>query len=216
MDRTITVKGTGKVSTKPDLILLTMTLSSKAETYEQTMELATKAVESLQQAVQACDFKADDLKTTDFSVDADYENSHDNTGNYHSQFVGYVCTQRTKIEFDLDTERLASVIHKITNSSSDPQLSIQFTIKDKDALSDELLVNAAENAKRRAKLLTEAAGSTLGNLLKIDYTWDDQHVFSPTHVSLRKESFHAAAEIPQLQPDTIDLNDTATFTWGIE
>jgi len=50
MERTITVKGTGKVSAKPDLIVVRMDLSSRAVRYEETMSGAALAVTRLQRS----------------------------------------------------------------------------------------------------------------------------------------------------------------------
>jgi len=44
MNRTITIKGTGKISVKPDLIIITMRLESHDNNYEKTMKLAAESV----------------------------------------------------------------------------------------------------------------------------------------------------------------------------
>ncbi|TCI48087.1 MULTISPECIES: SIMPL domain-containing protein [unclassified Exiguobacterium] len=216
MERTITVKGTGKVSAKPDLIVVKMELTSKAVRYEETMNEAATAVARLQKALGQAGFDKTALKTTDFSIDTDYESYRDEDGNYKSRFRGYVCEQRTKLEFDLDTKRLSDVIQSVTNSMADPKLSIKFTIKDSDVVSDALLASAAESALHRAELLTKAAGAKLGELKRIDYTWAELHLYSPTNLVFHEEVFHSQASMPELQPDDIDLSDTATFVWAIE
>ncbi|TCI51448.1 MULTISPECIES: SIMPL domain-containing protein [unclassified Exiguobacterium] len=216
MERTITVKGTGKVSAKPDLIVVKMELTSKAVRYEETMNEAATAVARLQKVLGQAGFDKTALKTTDFSIDTDYESYRDEDGNYKSRFRGYVCEQRTKLEFDLDTKRLSDVIQSVTNSMADPKLSIKFTIKDSDVVSDALLASAAESALHRAELLTKAAGARLGELKRIDYTWGELHLYSPTNLVFHEEVFHSQASMPELQPDDIDLSDTATFVWAIE
>lgn len=207
MDRTITVKGTGKVSAKPDLIVVKMELTSKAVRYEDTMNLAATAVTRLQKAIELAGFEKTALKTTDFSIDTDYESYRDKQGNYKSRFRGYACQQKTKLEFPLDTTQLSAVIEHVSNSLAEPKLSISFTIKDADTIQDELLASAAANARHRAELLAKGAGATLGDLLQIDY--------SPTRLTLHDEILYSEAAMPELEPDEIDLSDSATFVWAI-
>ena len=44
--------------------------------------------------------------------------------------------------------------------------------------SEELLINATENAKTKAEILCKVSGYALGQLLKIDYSLGELNVFS--------------------------------------
>lgn len=215
MDRTITVKGKGKVSAKPDLIVVKMDLTSRAARYEETMKEAAVAMNRLQKAIEQAGFEKSSLKTSDFSIDIENERYRDKHDNYKSRFKGYVCRQMTKLEFPLDMNQLSRAIEQVSNSLAEPKLSISFTIKDVDAVQDELLESAAANARHRAELLVKGAGSTLGNLLQIDYTWGEIHLYSPTRVSLGEETLYSEASMPNLEPDDINLTDSAKFVWEI-
>ncbi|WP_214693782.1 MULTISPECIES: SIMPL domain-containing protein [unclassified Exiguobacterium] len=216
MERTITVKGTGNVSSRPDLIVIHMDLVTKAPRYEETMTDAANAVAQLQKAIVRAGFEKKDLKTSDFSIDTEYERYQDKHNNYRSRFVGYVCKQKTRLEFPLDTSKLSDAIEQISQSRANPVLSIRFTMKDPNAIEDQLLVNAAENAKKRAELLANGAGATLGDLLQIDYTWGEIHVFSPTSVLYSQDVVYSESRMPEIEPDDIDVSDTATFVWSLK
>lgn len=77
MNRLITVKGTGKLSIKPDLIIITMELESHRYDYEETLKHATKSINTLQETIQSVGFDKKDLKTTDFNVNTHYESYRD-------------------------------------------------------------------------------------------------------------------------------------------
>lgn len=216
MERKITVKGTGNVSSRPDLIVIHMDLVSKAPRYEDTMTEAASAVSHLQKAITRAGFDKTDLKTSDFSIDTEYESYRDRDENYRSRFVGYVCKQKTKLEFTLDTSKLSDVIEQISQSRANPKLSIRFTMKDPNAIEDQLLVSAAENAKKRAELLAKGAGAELGDLLQIDYTWGEIHLFSPTNVLYSQDVVYSESRMPELEPDDIDVSDSATFVWSLK
>ena len=57
MERTITVKGTGRVHVKPDYIVLSMSLKAQDVEYAKAMELAAERLEQLRNAVAAVGFK---------------------------------------------------------------------------------------------------------------------------------------------------------------
>ena len=51
MARTITVKGIGKVSAKPDYVVFSMTLKSKHKDYDKAMDMATISSNSMKRCV---------------------------------------------------------------------------------------------------------------------------------------------------------------------
>lgn len=216
MERTITVKGTGNVSSRPDLIVIHMDLVTKAPRYEETMTEAANAVAQLQKAIVRAGFEKKELKTSDFSIDTLYDQYRDKDKNYRSRLIGYACRQKMKVEFPLDTSKLSDAIEQISQCRANPLLSIRFTMKDPNAIEDQLLINAAENAKKRAELLAKGAGATLGDLLQIDYTWGEIHVFSPTSVLYSQDVVYSESRMPEIEPDDIDVSDTATFVWSLK
>ena len=102
MARTITVKGIGKVSAKPDYIVISLNLESRHADYGKAMELAADSIQNLNEALAAVGFEKQSVKTTNFNVRTDYSNERDRTGNYKRVFNGYVVTHNLKIEFDMN------------------------------------------------------------------------------------------------------------------
>jgi uncharacterized protein YggE len=216
MNRTITIKGTGKISVKPDLIIITMRLESHDNNYEKTMKLAAESVNNLQNAIVNAGFNKADLKTTNFNIRTHYESYRDKDNNYKSRFDGYICEQGLKLEFDFNTGILSKVLSAIGKAPVEPNLNIQFSVKDKDAVSEELLVRAAENAKKKAEILTKASNATLGDLISIDYNWGDFYLYSNTNYNVEDKCLAFKASAPDIEPDDIDVSDTVTFVWEIK
>ena len=216
MNRTITVKGTGSISVKPDLTVLTLELKSHQHDYDKTMELAAESVKTLQDAVESVGFDKKDLKTTSFNISTKYESYRDKDMNYLNRFNGYLCEQGLKIEFDFDMKILSKVLTAIAKTSLDPQLNIQFSVKDKSVVSEELLINATENARRKAEVLARAAGVSLGDLISIDYNWGELHLYSQTSYALRENRLNMdLLSSPDVVPDDIAVNDTVIYVWEI-
>lgn len=95
-----------------------------------------------------------------------------------------------------------------------PEISIRFSVKDKNKISDDLLQDAAKNAMHRAKILCEALGAKLGTLIDISYNWGEINIYSETRYD--SEECLCESVIDTFTPDDIDFEDTATFVWEIE
>jgi len=219
MPRTITVKGMGRVTTSPDYVVISMSLMAQDNDYEETMELAAKKIEYLNASLEEIGFEKKSVKTTNFNVRTDYERVKDRSGNYKSVFNGYICSHRLKVEFDFDTKRLAQTLYAISKCLAEPELSISFTVKDPSAVNKELLKSATINAKEKAQILCEASGVELGQLLTIDYNWGELNIVSHTDYMLEEKCMAmpvgGLADI-EIEPDDIDVSDTATFVWEIK
>ena len=217
MTKTITVKGVGNVSVKPDLIVVSMKLATEDIEYEKTMELAAKRISLIKDSLEKIGFEKNSVKTTDFKVRTNYESVKDKNGNYKSVFKGYVCNHSLKVEFDFDTKMLARVLSAISESLAKPEFSISFTVKDPSAVNSELLKSAVKNAKEKAEILCSASGVKLGELVSIDYNWGEINLYSDTNYEVGDRFMAKAACLSNIdiQPDDIKTSDTATLVWEI-
>lgn len=214
--RTITVKGIGAVSVKPDLIVLGLSMETAEYEYDAAMKAAAEKIDFLNKALEAAGFEKKSAKTADFRVRADYDRLNDGKGNYTSVFMGYKCRHELKIEFDFDTKRLAKALSEISECIAKPEISIDFTVKDSSAVGGELLKAAAKNAREKAEILCAASGAKLGDLLSIDYNWGELHLYSATDYDVEgKCLMMGAADDMDIEPEEIKARDTATFEWEI-
>ena len=214
--RTITVKGIGAVSVKPDLIVLRLSMETAEYEYDAAMKAAAEKIDFLNKALEAAGFEKKSAKTADFRVRADYDRLNDGKGNYTSVFMGYKCRHELKIEFDFDTKRLAKALSEISKCIAKPEISIDFTVKDSSAVSGELLKAAVKNAREKAEILCAASGAKLGDLLSIDYNWGELHLYSATDYDVEgKCMMLSAADDMDIEPEEIKARDTATFAWEI-
>lgn len=219
MNRTITIKGIAKLSPKPDQTVVSLMLKTVHADYDKAMDEAAKHLEQLRSAIAEIGFTKDDLKTTSFDVGTAYENERDENGNYKQIFVGYRVTHGLKLEFDFDSQRLSKVLGAIAVCIAEPELNVQFTVKDKEAVDAALLQSACANAKAKAEILTKASGVTLGELVSIDYNWSELHLFSQTQYDMEDDCMRMGSAAPtsiEIEPDDIDISDSVTFVWEIK
>ena len=220
--RTITVRGVGKASVKPDLIVINISIESKRREYSEAFKRAGEKIEALRQAIINSGFDEKDLKTTDFKVDTVEKDTKDRYGNWQSVFDGFRCSHKLKLEFDFDTEKLGKVLDNLSKCDGRPNFKINFSLKDPSVISDELLISATENAKNKAEVICKASNVELGELLSINYNWTDVNIFSNTDLTFDDYrefgecSFGSSALAEDMEPDDIEASDSASFVWEIK
>lgn len=216
-DRVITVKGVGSAKVKVDYIVVTLVLKSINEDYDETMIVESQKLNAVTDCLIKAGFDKKDIKTADFKVGTQHESIRDENGNYREMFKGYQCYHKLKISFDYDVSLLNKVLSAISKSASKPKVNISFTVKDQNAVSEELLKSACQDAKRKANILCEASGYRLGQLLKIDYNWSEVYYESRTEFdapSFLRQRYFCEEDI-DIEPEDIDASDSAEFIWEI-
>ena len=220
MDRIIRVTGKGQISVKPDLIRLMLTLEDTRETYEATLEQSGKQVELLKDCFEQVGFQRTDLKTLNFHVDTEYESYQDEDKSWKQRFKGYKFIHSMKIEFDADNKRLGQVLYALAHAAVRPEFRINYTIKDTEAAKNQLHGKAISDSKEKARVLTEAAGVKLGEIVTIDYSWDEiAFVAEPMRKNMLAMGVSSARNSDSynidIEPDNINVSDTVTVVWQI-
>ena len=218
MNRTITVTGTGKLKLRPDYTVVSLSLKAADMLYDRAMDKAASQQAQLHKALAAVGFAKEDLKTTDFQVNTEYESERDQNGNYRQKFAGYCVRHRLKAEFPLDTAYLSKILGAISSCIAEPELDIRFTVRDSNAVNAALLESACANAKTKEEILARASGASLALLLYIDYSFREQDLYSPTRYGAENTHMMKACTAPSsiaIEPDDIDVSDSVTFVWEL-
>ena len=212
MDRTITLRGVGRVRQRPDQVELTLTLTAENVRYDEAMDAAAGQLDALRDALAAIGYDRDSLRTAGFDVSTRYDYRHDDSS--ARIFLGYTCTQSLRLVLPFDAARLGRTLSAISACPADPELNVRFTVADPAALSDRLLRSAAESARQKAEVLATASGVSLGRLMKVWYNWGDRDFASPTAFAVGNGLMRSKASL-DFTPEDVDLTDQATFTWEI-
>lgn len=212
----ITVKGVGTVKTKPDCVIILLSLNVVDKDYTAAVNKANEKIEKLQSALSAECYAKDDLKTLNFNVSTEYDYVQKN-GRNERVFRGYNCSYSLKLGFDFTAKTLANTLTAIANSGADAEFSIRFTVKEPEKVSEALLASATENARKKAEILCKASGKVLGELVSIDYNWSEISVYSDSNYALAAapRMMKAEACVPEFTPDDINSSDSVAFVWEI-
>ena len=215
MERTIRVKGKGKISVKPDTIKITIKAEGLCWNYDETIEQSTQDTRILRDALKNAGLDPKDLKTTYFSIDSKYESYHDKNNDYKDRFVGYEYEHRTYIKFKNDNKILGKVLYELAHCDVKVKFDIKYTVKDKEKVKNDLLEKAVEDSTTKAKVLAKASGVKLKEILNIDYSWGEIEIYSSPMDDWMVCEAALSYDI-DIEADDIDVQDTVTITWTIE
>lgn len=217
--QTLTVTGTGKKSLKPDLITVSLTLSSQNADYSALTLIEAEKSDELTKALTNLGFDKSDIKTSAFNVKTEYENYEDENRTWKRRFTGYSVNHSLSLSFDYDMKLLNEVISALSScKKADPVFSVGFEIKDKDSASDSLLKAAVKDAERKASAIAEAAGLTLTKIKSIVYGDEEPPFASPATLKRAAgtaELYRGAAEI-DITPEDILSEMKVTVVWSAE
>lgn len=217
--REMRVTGRGRISVKPDRIRLMLTLSDVKKDYDKALKEASAKSTELQKAFCGCGFSEEDLKTVNFSVDAEYTGYSDKDGNWKQRFVGYRFNQMLKIEFPLDNDRLGQILYALAKSGVKSEFRIQYTVSNPEACRNELLGKAVSDAKEKAAILAEASGVKLGAIQTIDYSFGTMEIYSePVNFRSMKVAESCCEDNAygmNIVADDIQLDDNVTVSFEI-
>ena len=137
---------------------------------------------------------------------------------YKRRFDGYKYTHVLKVEFDSDNKRLGKILYALANCSLNPEFRIGYTVKDPEAVKNELLGKAVQDAVAKAGVLAGAAGLKLGEIQSMDYSWGrvDFEVYPMDKCLAEPMRADGGSSYDlDIEPDDIEVQDTVTVVWEI-
>ena len=213
---TVRVTGKGVLHLKPDTTRISLTLTGVDPAYADALAHCEADTQAVRDALAALGFSKDDLKTLQFSVDAEYEGCDDH-GVYKNRFVGFRYRHACKVEFASDNALLGRVLYALAHGAAQPELSIAYTVRDAEAAKNRLIDAAVSDARAKAQVLAEAAHVALGEILSIDYARSEADLaVRPMQRNLLMKAEAADASYRfDIEPDDIEASDTVTIVCRI-
>lgn len=220
MERIIRVTGRGRMNVKPDTIELNIFVNKVYPEYAEAMAASAKMTETLKAAAERAGFDPQELKTTGFSVNTNYEGVYDEKGNWQNKFAGYRYNHNLALRFEADNAKLGKILRELSDCGADAEFSINHTVKDPEPVRNELLAKAVQDSRAKAEVLAVSSGVSLGKIISVDYSWGEMEIYNRTadrmtlggaaKIAINEESFDM-----DFEADDIRLQDTVTVIWEI-
>lgn len=211
--RTLTVRGRGTVSADPDLTVLSFGVVGRDPSYSSSVEELNGRVEALREDLEAAGVERSRLKTTSFDVRDDRRYDRD-TGKH--VFLGYEASHRLRLEIPFDKELLNGVLTRVAQSASEAAVTISFDVSDLESLRRGAMRAAVADAREGARVLVEASGATLGEILSIDYSYVEIRTSRLSYEFADAGAmYEASAPAPDVEPEALDAEEGVTVVWEI-
>ena len=220
MTRTITVTGKSNVKASPDRTRIGLNLKATLPEYDKCLERSVEDMNVIVECIKKFGFERKELKSSGFEINRKTEGYRDKHNDWKQRFVGYEYTQDLSFSFENDNKRLGKLLYALAHLSIIPEINISYFCSDSEAVKDMLLESAIRDAKKKAELLTVAAGVRLCRILNIDYSWIEV-AFESDNMrfcqSLEPEIKCAAGAYDvDFEPDDVSASDSVRITFEIE
>ena len=205
-DRELTVQGQGRASGVSDTALISLGARTEPMT---TAEAATAAmaenINKVIEAVKALGIAEEDLKTTDLSVQPEY-----NFNRGERELAGYAAQQTLEVKAR-EPERIGEIVAAATREGANQTGGVRYETADEEALQLEAQQQAIADAKQKAEALAEALGVRLGGVKKFESSGGE----GPVPLYLEADT-RASETAPQTPTGTQEVSAVVTITYTFE
>jgi uncharacterized protein YggE len=205
-ERILTVQGEARIKAEPDQIVVNIKLTGKSKTIFESSQTLLRKLEHFYKDVDVLGFKREEMKTKGIEIEEEI-----NYLDSKRKFLGYLAITRIKLRFDFDKQRLVQVLNALGSSRSEPELRLEFTLKDIEPFRKQLLEKAIQNATANATVLASASNVRLGNIIQIYYGKLD--------INIRNMALGVTVGVDydefDIQPESLSLEDKVGVVWEI-
>jgi hypothetical protein len=196
-DKTITVTGTGSVTSVPDRATFTFTVETRGKTATSALAQNNDAATAVIAAVKGTGVPAANIQTSQVALMQ--QSSQDGTS-----IVGYIASNTITVKTDLP--RSGKVVDAAVNAGATGFGGPMLSRSDEPELYREALKKAVEDSKLKAQALADAAGLKLGAVQSVT----EGTASMPVPIAARLSD---AGGVP-IEPGTQETQGTVTATYA--
>lgn len=172
MTATVSVNGTGLVTTTPDAASISVGVNVIQGTLTEAQALASTQMTAVIDALKAAGIEAKDIQTTNYSVNIiqDYD-----TNGYPARITGFQVNNQANV-IVRDLTKLGAILDTAVAEGANSIYGISFMVSDTAAATSQARKLAIENATRKAEEIAAATGSTLGRIISVSESYSSYPV----------------------------------------
>ncbi|GIX48172.1 MAG: SIMPL domain-containing protein [Candidatus Tectimicrobiota bacterium] len=201
--RTLTVTGTGRVSVRPDMAQVSAGVVSHGATAAAALADNSRLMRQILEGLAAFGIPEADVQTSQVAIVPQYER-----GPAPGRLIGYQVSNQVSITVR-ELERLGELLDRLVRLGANRLQGVQFAVSNPQSLLDRARAAAVREARRKAELISQAAGVTLGQVLSIE----EQGPALPRPLAAMRAE--AAAGVP-IAPGEEMLSVTVTVVFALQ
>jgi uncharacterized protein len=204
-ERSITVKGDGRIKVKPDTATLSLGVQATARTATDALTQTNASAASLIAALKDGGIGDDDIATSGLSIYPQFNEGGVAVSGYHASNDVTVIVR--------DISKTGQIIDVAAGSAGDHITvgGVSFFTDDVEAVIGLARVEAINNARKRAREYAEAAGVTLGAVQQIS----ELSIGSPQPLFARAATMDFQRSSTPIEPGMQDLSVSVTVVFGL-
>jgi len=202
---TISVKGEGKIYTKPDVALINLSVVSEGKKVKDTQNQNTQKVNKTIEFLKDFGIKEKDIKTANYNLYPRY-NYEEKT----PRIIGYRLTQALEIKIR-DLNKIGEILEKTVSIGVNQVSSLHFQVDKDKELKEDARNLAIEDAKKKAKKLASQLGI---KLIKIS-GYNETSSTPPIYRNLELAKGMGGGEVPQIQVGESEILVNVVLTYEI-
>jgi uncharacterized protein YggE len=201
----IQTSGEAVITAKPDRAQIDIGVTTQADTSQTAASKNATQLETVLAQMRRVLGPGADIKTISYSLSPNYRYP---TGGGDPTITGYTATNIVRVILD-DLTQVGKVIDAAASSGANRVQSLQFTLKNKEAVEAQALSEAAISARKKAETIATALGLRIVRILAVSES-------SPVVVPLREVAYaRAGATSTPIEAGTIEVHASISLTLEI-
>ncbi len=205
-ENTISVAGEGKVYTKPDIVLVNLSVVSEDKKVADVQKENTKKTNQVIKFLKDSGIEEKDIKTTNYNLYPSY-NYEEKT----PKIIGYRLTQTLEVKIK-DLDKVGKILEGAAGLGVNQIGSLYFRVDKDEEFKEEARKLAIEDAKKKAKKLASQLGV---KLIKIS-GYNETGSVPPIYRDLELAKGMGGGETPQIQVGESEIIVNVILTYEID
>lgn len=216
MNKTIQVINQSVLEFKPDQTIIELTITNLHETYEKALFMSQEESKRVKGMLVKFGFSKDEMKTSKFHINTEYEYKKTNSGLERKVIAGYKYSHTITVKFGIDNELLSKVLYSLTERKASIHVNLSYSIKDKDELEKQVLDKCIKEAKEKAKLIAKSSDVELGMITKIQYSKDERELSGYIYSGRMLQDCYELRGPIDIDPESIKVSQGIVIDWEIK
>jgi uncharacterized protein YggE len=207
----ISVSATGKVTVKPDLVMVTVGYTTKKDDMVSLQKDLNDKNNAIVKALKAFGIEDKDITTASFDIQPSYRYEYQTGKQINDGQTGSV---RLNIKVR-NLDKTGEIIDGAVNAGANIVDNITFTVDDLDKPKVEARKLAAQAAKAKAQVLADSSNASLGGLIAISE--ESQSYPTPVTYNYAKDmTASSSSQTPIISAGSLEIAITVQATYAIK
>lgn len=212
-EATITITGQGTLNAEPDIAVVSAGAVTEARTAREALDANTKVMADTFAALRAMGVEDRDMQTSRLTVEPRYTYFESSNGERRPPRIdGYTVSNQLTVRVR-ELAKIGEVLDALITAGVNQLGGLSFAVDEPEALYAQARQAAVADAMEQARMLTEAAGVSLGRVISISQNSARQ--MPPQPQFARMAAMEAADAVPVATGEQ-ELSTSVTITWAID